>query len=255
MSAAVLEVTNLCKSFGGVHAIQGLSFEIAPGEILGLIGPNGSGKSTTVNTLAGVFPATSGDIILNGTHLQKLPEYERVALGLTRTFQTASVFSDFTVRQQIVLGCDATLKSHPLTSVFGIGGHEGELESIEARVQNILEITDLLLVADAPISTISSAQQRFLMIATALAAEPKVILLDEPAAGLVAHERKALCDLIKKISSYGTSTLVIEHHMALIMEVCDRIVVLNFGSKIAEGLPENIRNDKAVIDAYLGGET
>ena len=252
MTTAVLQVYNLCKSFGGVHAIQDLSFEIAPGEILGLIGPNGSGKSTTVNALTGVYPATSGDIVLSGAHVQKLPEYERVALGLTRTFQTASVFPDFTVRQQVLLGCDATLKSHPLSSVFGIGGHEGELESIEARVQDILEATDLLTVADEPISTISSVQQRFLMIATALAAAPKVILLDEPAAGMIAPERKVLCDLIRKISSQGISTLVIEHHMALIMEVCDRILVLNFGSKIAEGSPEDIRNNKAVIDAYLG---
>jgi len=235
-----------------VHAIQGLSFQVGQGEILGLIGPNGSGKSTTVNSLAGVFHATSGEILLAGGAIQTLPEYERVGLGLTRTFQTASVFPDFTVRQQVELGCEPTRKSNPLSSVFGLGRHPGEDEAIDARVQDALEVTDLLGIADHPVNTISSAQQRFLMIATALAANPKLILLDEPAAGMISHERKTLSDLIRRIRDLGISVLVIEHHMALIMDVCDRIVVLNFGSKIAEGTPAEIRDNKAVIDAYLG---
>lgn len=255
MSSAVLDVRDLSKSFGGVLAIQNLSFEVHQGEILGLIGPNGSGKSTTVNALAGVFPASSGEILLSGAHIQSLPEYERVSLGLTRTFQTASVFPEFTVRQQVRLGCYTTLKSHPLSSVFHIARHEGEDEMVESRVNDLLELTDLSAVADDLVSTISSAQQRFLMVATGLASEPKVILLDEPAAGMVSHERKILCNLIQRVRDLGISVLVIEHHMALIMEVCDRIVVLNFGAKIAEGTPEEIRNNQAVIDAYLGEAT
>ncbi|MBY8977948.1 ABC transporter ATP-binding protein [Rhodobacteraceae bacterium NNCM2] len=252
MTTTVLEVDRLSKSFGGVRAIADLSFQVRAGEVLGLIGPNGSGKSTTVNVLAGVFPPTAGEIVLDGGHIQTLPEYERVSMGLSRTFQTASVFPEFTVREQIRLGCNVTLKSHPLSSVFGIGRHVGEDEVIAARINDILEMTGLAGVAEAKISTISSAEQRFLMIATALASEPKVLLLDEPAAGLVSHERQTLSNLIKTIRDRGVSVLVIEHHMALIMEVCDRIVVLNFGSKIAEGTPEEIRNNKAVIDAYLG---
>ena len=252
MTTAVLKVDRLCKFFGGVRAVNDLSFEVRQGEILGLIGPNGAGKSTTVNALAGIYPVTSGEILLAGGHIQGLPEYERVAMGLARTFQTASIFPEFTVREQVTLGCNATLQSHPLSSVFGIGRHPGEDEAVAARVADILEITALDAVADAPVGTITAAQQRFLMIATALASEPKVILLDEPAAGLVSHERRTLIDLIVAIRDKGISVLVIEHHMALIMEVCDRIVVLNFGSMIAEGTPEEIRNDKAVIDAYLG---
>lgn len=252
MTNLVLQVDKLSKSFGGVRALSDLSFDIAKGEILGLIGPNGSGKSTTVNALAGVFQATSGTVSLGGSEIQNLPEYERVAKGLSRTFQTASIFPEFTVRQQIEVGCNVTLKSHPATSVFGFGGNSNEDQAVNERVNSILEITGLDAVADYSADTISSAQQRFLMIATALAAEPKVLLLDEPAAGLVSHERKTLCDLIVSIRNRGISVLVIEHHMALIMEVCDRIVVLNFGSKIAEGTPEEIRSDQAVIEAYLG---
>jgi len=221
-------------------------------EILGLIGPNGSGKSTTVNSLAGIFPVTSGEITLGGTRIEALPEYERVARGMTRTFQTASIFPEFTVREQVLLGSNVTRTSHPLSSVFGIGRNSDEDRALEKRVCHILDITGLREIEGARVSTISSAQQRFLMIATALASAPQVVLLDEPAAGLVAHERRTLCDLIVAIRQMGVSVLVIEHHMALIMEVCDRIVVLNFGQKIAEGTPEEIRNNRAVIDAYLG---
>lgn len=252
MTDTVLEVDNLCKSFGGVQAIRDLSFTVAQGEVLGLIGPNGSGKSTTVNALAGVYPATSGQIKLAGTPVQSLAEHTRVGMGLARTFQTASIFPEFTVREQITLGGTVTLKSHPLSSVFGLGRDASEKAALTARVQDILDLTGLSAVADKTVGTISSAQQRFLMIATALAAAPRIILLDEPAAGLVSHERKILSTMIKAIRDRGTSVLVIEHHMALIMEVCDRIVVLNFGSKIAEGPPAEIRTNRAVIDAYLG---
>ncbi|OED48893.1 ABC transporter ATP-binding protein [Rhodobacteraceae bacterium (ex Bugula neritina AB1)] len=248
----MLQVERLCKSFGGVHAVRDLSFRVEPGQILGLIGPNGSGKSTTVNALAGIFPVTSGEILLAGGHIQTLPEYERVAMGLSRSFQTASIFPEFTVREQIQLGCNVTLRSHPLSSVFGLGRHPGETEATNRHIEDILELTGLKAVADATVGTITAAEQRFLMIATALAARPKVILLDEPAAGLVSHERQTLSHLIRSIRDTGVSVLVIEHHMALIMDVCDRIVVLNFGSKIAEGTPDEIRGDQAVIDAYLG---
>ena len=252
MPNAVLEVDKLCKSFGGVHAITDLTFNLAAGEILGLIGPNGSGKSTTVNVLAGVYPATSGSIQLAGEAIQTLPDYTRVARGITRTFQTASLFPDFTVREQIMLGCDVKLNSHPLTSVFGSSRYRAEHAGAAERVQQVLALTGLAEVADHKVATISSAQQRFLMIATAMASAPKVILLDEPAAGLISSERDTLCDLIRSIREQGTAVLVIEHHMALIMEVCDRILVLNFGSQIAEGTATEIRQNQAVIDAYLG---
>jgi len=252
MADVLLEVDRLCKSFGGVQAIRDLTFQVNRGEILGLIGPNGSGKSTTVNALAGVYPATSGDIRLAGQSILTLPEYARVSQGLARTFQTSSFFPEFSVREQVTLGANVTLKSHPLSSVVGRDKRSPEAENSAQHVQRILDITNLAAVEEHKVATISSAQQRFLMIATALAAKPKVLLLDEPAAGLIAQERNTLCELIKTVRDEGTSVLVIEHHMALIMKVCDRIAVLNFGSMIAEGSPADIRQNQAVIDAYLG---
>lgn len=240
MAEIVLRVAGLSKSFGGVHAVRDLSFEISRGEILGLIGPNGSGKSTTVNVLSGLHPATSGSIILDGQSIEMLTEYARVSRGLARTFQTARVFPEFTVREHVAIGARAAL------------GRNTDAGVVEARVEDLVRLCGLDDVADRLVATLSSAQQRFLMIATALASSPKVVLIDEPAAGLVSHERKTLGQLIRAIRDRGTAVLVIEHHMELIMEVCDRIVVLNFGSKIADGSPAEIRGSRAVIDAYLG---
>lgn len=252
MTTKVLEVKGLCKSFGGVRALRDLSFTVNENEVLGLIGPNGSGKSTTVNTLSGVLPPTAGEIRLGGHPVQNLPEWDRVAMGLTRTFQTASVFPEFTVREQVVLGCEATRRSRPIASAFRLKADRAEEQEIAKRVDTVLELTGLTALADARVGVISAAEQRFLMIATALASRPKMILLDEPAAGMISHERETLTRMIRRICDSGTSVLVIEHHMALIMEVCDRIVVLNFGAQIAEGTPAEIRENRAVIDAYLG---
>ncbi len=240
MAGVVLRVAGLSKSFGGVHAVRDLTFSISRGEILGLIGPNGSGKSTTVNVLSGLHTATAGSIILDGKAIEALPEYKRVSCGLARTFQTARVFPEFTVREHIAIGTRAT--------------HDRNTDArmVAEKIEDLIRLCGLDGVADRLVATLSSAQQRFLMIATALASGPKVVFIDEPAAGLVSHERKTLGQLIRSIRDRGTAVLVIEHHMELIMDVCDHIVVLNFGSKIAEGKPAEIRGNRVVIDAYLG---
>ena len=253
MTDAILSVDRLCKSFGGVRAVRDLSFDVTAGEILGLIGPNGSGKSTTVNVLAGLLPPTSGTILLDGTPIQQRTEAERVASGLSRTFQTARVFPQFTVRQHVTVGCHTIRQQNPFASVLPLGSRSrAEAAATAQHVDGILALCSLMPVADRPVGSISSAQQRFLMIATALASRPKILLVDEPAAGLVEHERQTLAELIRNIRQQGIAVVIIEHHMALIMALCDRIVVLNFGAKIAEGQPAEIRSNRAVIDAYLG---
>jgi branched-chain amino acid transport system ATP-binding protein len=252
MAETILRVEMLAKSFGGVKAVRDLSFEVSAGEILGLIGPNGSGKSTTVNVLAGLLPPTSGSILLGSDAIERMPEAERVAKGLARTFQTARVFPEFSVRRHVTMGCHTIRLSNPLASVLPLGLSSRDDAEIDRHVDDVLQLCSLAQIADHPVGSISSAQQRFLMIATALASRPRILLVDEPAAGLVEHERQTLAELIRNIRKRGVAVLIIEHHMALIMALCDRIVVLNFGSKIAEGKPAEIRANPAVIDAYLG---
>lgn len=251
MAETILRVDALSKNFGGVRAVRDLSFDVAAGEIVGLIGPNGSGKSTTVNVLAGLLTPTSGSIILAGQSIEGLPEPARVTKGLARTFQTARVFPEFTVRQHVSIGCHAVRTVNPFASILPFGSSADDDETA-AHVDHLLRLCSLASIADRPVGGISSAQQRFLMIATALAARPRILLVDEPAAGLVEHERQELAELVRGIRKRGLAVVIIEHHMALIMALCDRIVVLNFGSKIAQGTPAEIRANPAVIDAYLG---
>jgi ABC-type branched-subunit amino acid transport system ATPase component len=247
-----LELHGVSKFFGGVRAVDDLSFALGAQEILGLIGPNGSGKSTTVNLISGTLPVTSGSIKLDGKPIERETEPNRAALGLARTFQTAALFPGFTALEQMLLGGYVQTQIRGIRSILRSRHARAEEARQIASAHELLSFVGLAGMADAPVENLSSAQQRLLMIGAALAARPRALLLDEPAAGMVAAERKALGDLILAIKARGTSLLVIEHHMALIMNVCDRIVVLNFGRKIAEGPPERIRADPAVIDAYLG---
>lgn len=253
MGEPLLVLQGLGKQFGGVQAVKDLSFDIGEAEVVGLIGPNGSGKSTSVNLISGTLAPTSGDIRFGGASVARLSVSDRVPLGLARTFQTTSVFPEFSVREQVLAACHVRYRSGATGAVLRLAPALREARAQRAKVEELLTFVGLQAVADEPSAAISSAQQRLLMIATALATEPRLLLLDEPAAGMVAKERKELAGLIQRICERGIAVLVIEHHMGLIMEVCSRIVVLNFGQKIAEGPPSAIQQNAAVIDAYLGG--
>lgn len=250
----VLEVKNITKKFGGIQALTDVSFQVEKGEVFGLIGPNGAGKTTMFNLITSMFPATSGEIVFSGQTLTGLKPYQITKIGVCRTFQNIRLFPDMTVLDNVTVGQHCRTKSGVWSSVFRTMSQRLEEKRIKAKAQELLQLVGLEDYEDTFADSLAYGQQRRLEIARALASEPKLLLLDEPAAGMNEKETNDLYELILKIKKLGITILLIEHDMPLVMKVCDRMAVLNFGKKITQGTPEEIKNNPQVIEAYLGRE-
>jgi len=249
---AILEVDDVTIRFGGVAALDSVSFDIKEGEILGLIGPNGAGKTTCFNVMTGVYQATSGQIRFDGRPLAKLKRFQITKLGIARTFQNIRLFKSMTALENVLVGADANSKVGVFNALFKTPLHRRtEAESIEDAYR-LLDFVGVGGRADELAENLSYGDQRRLEIARAMATKPKLLCLDEPAAGFNPAEKAKLMDLIRKVRDQGYTVLLIEHDMRLVMGVSDRIVVLEFGRKIAEGSPSEIRDNPAVVAAYLG---
>jgi len=245
----MLSIEHVSKAFGGLVALDEVSFHVTGGEIVGLIGPNGSGKTTCVNTISGLYKPTSGRVDLDGSPLSVLPAHRIVRRGVGRTFQNLRLLRELSVLDNIRVAQGARVRSIATWCGFG---PQAEGLDLEADALRLLEKVGLRGRADALAGKLSYGQQKRLEVARALATRPRFVLLDEPAGGMNVDDIDTLKQLMRAMRDEGIGLLLIEHNMSFVMDVCDRLIVLNFGKKLAEGSPAEIRNHSEVIDAYLG---
>jgi branched-chain amino acid transport system ATP-binding protein len=249
---ALLSVSNLSKRFGGLNANSNISFQVEEQKIVGIIGPNGAGKTTCFNLISGFLPPTEGEVIFCGTNITKFNAHQTASLGMVRTFQHTSVFSELTVLDNILTGQHLKVKGLLKVAFINRKKYVEEENKVKKKAMEILTLMDLEDKKDIVAKNLPYGEQRKLEIAIALAANPKLLLLDEPAAGMNETESAKLVQIIKELKEKGLSILIVEHDMKVVMNLCDYIFVLDHGIKIAEGTPKEISNNSKVIEVYLG---
>ncbi len=248
----LLETRDLSRYFGGVRAVDGVNLAIRSGQIFGLIGPNGAGKTTVINVISGLLPATRGRIIFRGRDIGTLPSHRRAALGLTRTYQNIRLFKGLTAREHLVIAQHTRLQERLWERVLFLPKSRQETARANERADELLGRVGLAGQAGRIANDLSYGDQRRLEIGRALATDPSLILLDEPAAGMNETEAQTLRTLITSIAAEGRAVVLVEHHVELVLSLCERVAVMNFGQLLAEGIPSAIRSHPDVVAAYLG---
>ncbi len=251
-NSGFLSVADVGMRFGGLAALSELSFDMKQGQVKGLIGPNGAGKSTLFNIIAGVLRPSAGGVAFRGQRIEGLPSHTRIGLGIARTFQNLQIFKDITVLENVMVGCHSRFHAGMLASIVRTPRQRREEEQIHGIAMEKLALLGLAHKAFAKASDLSFGESKILEIARALAAEPALLLLDEPVAGVPHAEVERVVEVIREINRNGVSVLLVEHNMSFVMKLCDDIVVLNYGRKIAEGSAASVRADPQVLQAYLG---
>ena len=248
----ILKVSNVTKNFGGIVAVDDVSFQVRSGEIVGLIGPNGAGKTTMFNLLSGVIRPSAGSIVFKDENIVGIKPNRIARKGLIRTYQATKLFMELSVLENIQIACNIFARANLIGDLIGLSSVKREKNEIKKRAIEICKLVGLEKMDNELAKNLPHGFQRILGVAIALATGPKILCLDEPLTGMNFEEVNFMVDLIKKINKNDTTILLVEHSMKVVMSICDKLIVLNFGGKIAEGRPKEIRNNQDVIEAYLG---
>jgi branched-chain amino acid transport system ATP-binding protein len=249
----ILDLRNISLSFGGVKALQNISFDVREHEIRAIIGPNGAGKSSMLNVINGVYRPQEGDIILRGEHHANMDSYGAAKAGLARTFQNIALFKGMSVLDNIMTGRNLKMKANMLQQAFWLGTAQREELEHRLKVEEIIDFLEIQHIRKTPVGRLPYGLQKRVDLARALAMEPQILLLDEPMAGMNVEEKQDMCRFILDVNDqFGTTVVLIEHDMGVVMDISDRVVVLDYGKKIGDGTPDEVRSNPDVISAYLG---